>query len=242
MKFFASVVVCFAALGVAIAQNNAEFDEFAEFEDEIQSQIAVTQVPDPIESVNRGFCWLNDKLYFYALKPVATGYKYVMPKPARQSVDNFFNNLGFPKRVVNNLLQLKFSGAGEETRNFVVNTTAGCLGLFNVAENYYGWEKRDEDFGQTMAHYGASQWMAVHLPALGPSNLRDSLGMIPDLFLDPVMLIDCWWGRAAITGGNYVNFTSLRIGLYEDVKRENLDVYRFLQDAYEQNRAKKIEE
>ena len=241
MRFSVVVLACFATLGIAIAQDE-DFDDFDEFDKEIQEQVDAAKVPDPIEPVNRGFWWLNDKLYFYALKPVATGYKTVTPKPVRTSVRNFFKNLGFPKRLVNNLFQLKFRGAGEELRNFTFNTTAGCLGLFDVAEDHYGWEPRDEDFGQTMAHYGAGQWMAVHLPVFGPSNLRDSLGMIPDMFLDPVMYIDSWGGRFAIRSGQEVNRTSLHLGLYEDIKKENLDVYRFLQDAYEQNRAKKLEE
>ncbi len=242
MKFSVVVLTCFTTLGVLIAQEDANFDEFDDFEDEIQEQMDATRVADPIEPVNRGCCWLNDKLYFYALKPVAIGYKTVTPKPVRNSVNNFFENLGFPKRLVNNLLQLKFRGAAEELRNFTFNTTAGCLGLFDVAEDHYGWEPRAEDFGQTMAHYGAGQWMAVHLPIFGPSNLRDSLGMLSDMFLDPVMLVDSMGGRIAIRAGDTVNLTSLNIGMYESIKEENLDLYRFMQDAYEQNRAKKIEE
>lgn len=241
MRFAVVVLTCFTTLGYVIAQDE-DFDEFDEFDQEIQEQVDATDVPDPIEPVNRGIWWLNDKLYFYVVKPVAVGYKTITPEPLRKSVNNFFNNLGFPKRLVNNLLQLKFRGAGEELRNFTFNTTAGCLGLFDVAEDHYGWEYRDEDFGQTMAYYGADQWMAVHLPVLGPSNLRDSLGMIPDLFLDPVILVDTWGASIAIYSGKKVNKTSLYLGLYENIKKENLDVYRFLQDAYEQNRAMKIKE
>jgi len=242
MKYPVNILVCLAVSGSLLAQDNSGLDEFDEFDKEIQEQVASTVVPDPIEPVNRGFWWLNDKLYFYVLKPVSVGYKTVIPKPVRNSVNNFFDNLGFPRRLANNLLQLKFHSAAEELRNFTFNTTAGCLGLFDVAEDHYGWEPQDEDFGQTMAHYGAGQWMAVHLPVLGPSNLRDSLGLVPDMFLDPVMYIDSWGARMAIRSGDKVNYTSLHIGLYEDTKKENLDVYRFLQDAYEQNRAKKIEE
>ena len=223
------------------AQDDGGFAEFEEFDKEIREQVEAARVADPIEPVNRGSCWLNDKLYFYLLKPVAVGYKTVTPKPVRKSVNNFFKNLGFPKRVVNNLLQLEFRGAAEELRNFTFNTTAGCLGLFNVAEERYGWESDDEDFGLTMARYGAGPWMAVHIPILGPSNLRDTVGMLPDMFLDPVMYIDSWGARMAVRSGDKVNFVSLNIGIYEGIKEENLDVYRFLQDAYEQNRSKKME-
>jgi len=238
------VVTAFSCALIALSAHSQEddFGDFQEFENEIQSKLDVTSIPDPIEPVNRSFFWFNDKLYFYVLKPVAVGYKAVAPKPVRKSVNNFFNNIAFPKRLVNNLLQLKWRGAAEELRNFTFNTTAGCLGLFNVAENHYGWEPRDEDFGQTMAHYGAGSWMAVHLPVLGPSNLRDSLGMIPDFVLDPVMWVDEWGVRFAIRSGDAVNTTSLNIGVYEDMKAESLDPYRFIQDAYEQNRQMKLEE
>ncbi|MFO7937172.1 MAG: VacJ family lipoprotein [Kiritimatiellia bacterium] len=242
MKISAILLTCLMLLNPLRAQDDFEFDEFDDFEEEIQRQVDITQVPDPVEPVNRGVFWLNDKLYFYALKPVALGFRTVTPKPVRQSIHNFFNNLGFPQRLVNNLLQLKFRGAAEELRNFTFNTTAGCLGFVNLAENNYGWEARDEDFGQTMAHYGAGPWMAVHLPLFGPSNLRDSVGLIPDLFLDPVMYVDSLGTRLAIRASDRVNYTSLHIGFYEDIKKEKLDVYRFMQDAYEQNRAEKIKE
>ena len=242
MKFHTTALVSLC-LGFAVSVlGDTEFDEFDEFEEEMQQKVDSVNVPDPIEQVNRGIWWINDKLYFYVLKPVAVGYKSVTPQPVRESVAAFFTNLAFPKRLANNLLQLKFRGAAEEFRNFTFNSTAGCLGLFNVAEKHYGWSSRDEDFGQTLAAYGASPWMAVHLPLLGPSNLRDSIGLVPDMFLDPVMYIDSWGARMAIRSGDRVNVVSLNIGLYEGVKEEQMDVYRFLQDAYEQNRIKKIEE
>jgi phospholipid-binding lipoprotein MlaA len=242
MKLFYSALVCTVLCGVLPAQENGDFDEFDQFDADIQRQVDAVSVPDPIEPVNRGFCWFNDKLYFYLLKPVAVGYKTVTPKPVRKSVGNFFGNLGFPRRLANNLLQGKFRGAGEELRNFTFNTTAGCLGLFNVAEEHYGWAPRDEDFGQTLASYGAGPWMALHLPVFGPSNLRDTVGRLPDMFLDPVMYLDSWGARMAVRSGERVNFVSLNIGFYEGIKEEQLDLYRFLQDAYEQNRQKKIRE
>ncbi len=241
-QIFFAALACMVFCGAALAQVGDALDDFDQFDGEIQRQVDAISVPDPIEPVNRGFWWFNDKLYFYLLKPVAVGYKSVTPKPVRKSVGNFFDNLGFPKRLVNNLLQLKFRGAGEELRNFTFNTTAGCLGLFNVAEDHYGWAPRDEDFGQTLASYGAGPWMAVHLPLFGPSNLRDTVGKLPDMFLDPVMYIDSWGARMAVRSGDRVNSVSLNIGFYEDIKEEQLDVYRFLQDAYEQNRHKKIKE
>jgi phospholipid-binding lipoprotein MlaA len=242
MKISVSIAVSMATAVIWTAWGADEFDDFEQFENEIRQQVDAVDVADPLEQINRGIWWFNDKLYFYLLKPVAGGYKYVTPQPVRESVYNFFENLAFPKRLANNLLQLKFRGAAEELRNFTFNSTAGCLGFFNVTKNHYGWNDRNEDFGQTMASYGADPWMTVHLPLLGPSNLRDTLGKLPDMFLDPVMYIDSWGARMAIRGGERVNYTSLNIGFYEGIKEEQLDVYRFLQDAYEQNRLQKIKE
>ena len=236
IAFFCTLLAFFAC------SQDDDFGDFDEFDDEIQQKLDAAKVADPMEPVNRGLYWVNDKLYFYALKPISVGYKSVVPNPARKSVSNFFRNLGFPKRFINNVLQLKWRGAAEELRNFTFNSTAGVLGLFNVAENHYGWEARNEDFGQTLAHYGAGSWMAVHLPVLGPSNLRDSLALIPDFALDPVTYIDAFGTRLAIRSGYVINKTSLNIGLYEDIKDESLDPYRFIQDAYEQNRDKKVKE
>ncbi len=227
---------------IACAAHAQEEDAFDDFENEIQQHLNFTRVADPLEIVNRGCFWLNDKLYFYALKPVAVGYKTILPEPARESVDNVFSNLGFPRRFVNNLLQLKGCGAAAELRNFACNSTAGVLGLLNVAEDHYHWKAHDEDFGQTLAYYGAGSWMAVHLPIWGPSNLRDALGMLPDYLLDPVSYIDAWGVRIALRSGDGVNKTSLNIGVYEDLKAESLDPYRFMQDAYEQNRQKRLKE
>ena len=233
---------CCTLMALSLPAQDDEFGDFSEFEDEMQKKVDATFVPDPIEPVNRSFFWFNNKLYCYALKPICRAYKTVVPEPPRRWTCNFFRNLGFPKRLVNNLLQLKWRGAAEEFRNFTFNSTAGVLGLFNVSESHYGWEDRDEDFGQTLAYYGAGPWMAVHLPALGPSNLRDSLGMIPDFALDPVTYVDAWGTRLAIRSGEVINETSLHLGVYEGIKAESLDPYRFLQDAYEQNRQKKIKE
>lgn len=225
--------------GFATAQDVSEFDDF---EDEIQAKVDATHVADPIEPFNRCMFWVNDKLYFYALKPIAQGYGKITPEPARECVGNFFDNLQFPLRVVNNLLQCKWNGAGTETKRFAVNTTVGVLGLFDPAENKWNWMPADEDFGQTFAHYGVGAGFALYLPLFGPSNLRDAMGKIPAYFIDPLTYLDPWYARQGLKVFDTVNFTSLNIGMYEAFKKETMDPYQFFQDAYQQNRLKKIEE
>lgn len=213
------------------------FDEFSEFDD-----TQAIEVYDPLNGYNRCMTRFNDKVYFWFLKPLAQGYSAVVKEPARQAVGRFFANLGYPVRVVNNLLQLKIRQAGIETARFGVNTTTGLLGLFDPARSWLELEPCPEDFGQTLGYYGVDRGFHIVLPFLGPSNLRDAFGEVPDYFLDPVIYIDDFEIRLAITGIKVVNFTSLHIGQYEVLKADAVDLYIFLRNAYEMKRLKEIEE
>jgi phospholipid-binding lipoprotein MlaA len=198
-------------------------------------------VPDPLEPLNRAFFEFNDKFYFWLLKPVATGYKTVVPEEIRICTRNFFYNLAFPVRFVNNLLQGKFFGAFEETCSFLVNSTVGLGGLADVA-TAIDLKRHDEDLGQTLAVRGAGPGFYINWPFLGPSTLRDSFGMAGDLFLDPLTYWGEYWYAPGARGLNVVNETSFRIGDYEALKKAALDPYVALRDAYYQNRLSKIKE
>jgi phospholipid-binding lipoprotein MlaA len=213
-----------------------DLDPFAEDEFDLQ-------VSDPIEPVNRAIFWFNDKIYFYLLKPVARGYR-IVPKPARNSVANFFSNLTTPVRFANSLLQLKARKAGTELARFVVNSTIGVLGLFDPGKDWLGLKKTDEDFGQTLGFYGAGEGFYLVLPVLGPSSLRDGIGRVGDYFADPIsspyyfILND--WEKYALEGLNTVNALSLDKDTYEGIKRDALDPYLFLRNSYSQYRQSKI--
>lgn len=196
--------------------------------------------PDPLEPLNRVFFEFNDTLYFAVLKPVATGYKTVVPEEIRFCVRNFFNNLAFPVRLVNNLFQGKVAAAVEETCGFFVNTVVGLGGLADIAKAV-DLKKHEEDLGQTLAVYGAGPAFYINWPFFGPSTLRDTIGMVGDGFLDPLNYLDGWYSAGA-RGFNTVNETSLRIGDYESLKKAALDPYVALRDAYYQNRLSKIRE
>jgi phospholipid-binding lipoprotein MlaA len=198
-------------------------------------------VPDPLEPLNRAFFEFNDKLYFWVMKPVATGYKTVVPEEVRVCVRNFFTNLAFPVRFVNNLLQGKFFGALEETCGFLVNSTVGLGGLADVA-TAVDLRRHDEDFGQTLAVYGAGPAFFINWPFFGPSTLRDTIGVAGDLFIDPLTYLGNYWYAPYSRGLNILNETSLRLGDYESLKKAALDPYVALRDAYYQNRLSKIKE
>lgn len=197
-------------------------------------------VSDPIEPVNRAMFWFNDKLYFYVLKPVAKGYRKVVPEPARISVSNFFSNLAAPIRIVNNALQFKFRKAGLEITRFAINTTAGVLGIFDFAEKNAGIPEQEEDFGQTLGTYGAGEGFYMVLPFLGPSNLRDGVGSAVDSFFDPVAYMDKTRDYVGVKFVEAVNKISLDKDTYEGIKRDALDPYLFVRDAYTQHRRGKI--
>jgi len=130
-----------------------------------------------------------------------------------------------------------------ETARFGVNTTVGIAGLFDPADAWLDLEAPSpEDFGQTLGHYGLGEGFAIMLPILGPSNLRDTVGVVADGFLNPVAYVDPWWVYYAGRTVEKVNDTSLRIGEYESFKKQALDPYTFMRDAYHQYRVKQVDE
>jgi phospholipid-binding lipoprotein MlaA len=199
------------------------------------------EIADPLEPFNRAMHQFNDKLYFWALKPVAQGYKVVVPEPARISVKNFFSNLGFPSRFVSCLLQTDFSGAATEFGRFTINTIWGIGGLLDPSSNKeLDLQKQDTDLGQTLGVYGVGQGFYIVWPILGPSSPRDSIDIVGDYFLYPVSYIYPWYAGLGVRGYEKVNATSLRIGDYESLKDAAIDPYVAFRDAYIQYRLKKV--
>jgi len=200
------------------------------------------RLADPLEPLNRALFVFNDKAYYWVMKPVAQGYAAIVPETARVSVRNFFRNITMPVRFVNNLLQGKIRNSGIELLRFLINTTTGIGGLFDPAKNDWHIEPRDEDLGQTLGKYGLGHGFYLVLPFLGPSSLRDTVGLAGDFFLNPVNYID---DDRVVIGAHVLNTeneVSLRIGEYEDLTKSALDPYVAVRDAYSQHRAKKVEE
>lgn len=198
-------------------------------------------ISDPLEPLNRGIFWFNDKLYFYLFKPVARGYRWAVPEPWRISVQNVFSNLTTPVRFVNAGLQGKFGDAGNELTRFAVNTTIGIGGLFDTAKDHFDIRKKDEDTGQTLGYYGVGTGWYLVLPLLGPSNVRDAVGLLADSRLN--LLYYLTEGRTywALVAYDKVNYLSLDKDTYEGIKRDALDPYLFIRDAFVQYRQNKIE-
>ncbi len=229
--------------GAQKTTNDAEeFDEFDEFDEFGEFDRQTEDVFDPLSGYNRAMTTFNDRFYYWVVKPAATGYDMVIPVPVRRSVDNFFRNIGYPARFINCVLQLKGEAAVNETARFLLNSTAGMVGFFDPARDSLGIEPHDEDFGQTLGRYGLNGGFHLVLPFFGPSNLRDSGGLLVDMFMDPVFYMEGYYMGTVSWSVDGLNYTSLHLGEYERMKSEAIDLYAFLRNAYEQNREKKIRE
>jgi len=203
-------------------------------------------IADPLAPINKAMYHVNDKLYFWLLKPVTQGYSHIVPEPFRVVLNNAFDNLKSPGRVVNNLLQLRFKAAGNEFIRFIFNTIAGIGGLGDVATPALGIKKQEADFGQTLGHYGIGHGFYLVLPFFGPSSVRDGVGIAADRFMYPLSYIssnDLTFGESAgIFAGESVNDTSFHIGDYEAFKESAIDPYVAMRDAFVQYRQKKVED
>ncbi len=188
---------------------------------------------DPWEGFNRKVFVFNDTLDTYALKPVAKGYRAVTPDPVEDGISRMFSNLGEIVNVLNDVLQGKFSQAGNDTGRFLVNTTVGLVGFFDVAKDF-GMPKSDgEDFGQTLGVWGVNDGPYVVLPLLGPSTLRDAPARFVDHLVNPVNEIDDIPTRNTIYG---VDVVSTRADLLKAEELIKGDKYSFIRDVYLQRR------
>ncbi len=198
-------------------------------------------IADPFEPFNRAMFVFNDRLYFWVLKPLAQGYRKILPESARVSVSNFFSNAAFPVRFFNCILQANFPGAASELGRFMLNTLVGFGGLFDPAsEKEINLGKCEEDFGQTLGVYGIGHGFYINWPVFGPSSPRDTIGKVADGFLNPFMYVEPWYTSAGAKTLDTINDTSFRIGDYETLKESAIDPYVAMRDGYVQYRYNKV--
>lgn len=201
------------------------------------------QPSDPLEPVNRAVFSFNRGADRYVLKPVAKGYKAVVPDFAQRGVINFFSNLGEPITIVNGVLQGKFLQATSDTGRFLLNSTAGFAGLMDVATKA-GLPRHDEDFGQTLGYWGVGTGAYLMLPFFGPSNGRDLVGRGADYFTNPAYYVQQNNSDqdALFYGSTALNLVSIRTQLFSaDALLDGaIDPYIFLRTAYLQNRLNKV--
>jgi phospholipid-binding lipoprotein MlaA len=195
---------------------------------------------DPFEGFNRGVYKFNKGADKLILRPVAKSYDYVVPKPAKTGVSNFFSNLGEPLNALNSLLQGKWEDGLKSTYRFMVNSTIGLFGLFDVA-THYDVEEVDEDFGQTLAAWGVKPGPYVMLPFLGPTNFRDGISNLGEGSVA---------NKYALVSSDSSDQLDLRLLNIVDRRRaflatdklldSQLDEYSFVRRAYYANRLNKV--
>ncbi len=191
---------------------------------------------DPLEGFNRAMYTFNDNLDVYVLKPVAQGYRAVLPSPVRTGVSNFFGNLHDPVIMLNNLLQGKVVDAISDFWRFVVNTTVGIYGLFDVASEL-GLEKHNEDFGQTLGKWGAGEGVYVVWPFFGPSTLRDTGGDIVDWQFYPPNRMEEGSTRDKLYALEVVNRRAQLLDASDILEQAGgKDPYVFVREAFRQRR------
>jgi phospholipid-binding lipoprotein MlaA len=186
---------------------------------------------DPLEPVNRGIYKFNDTVDKAIIKPVARGYKAVMPTVGRIMVSNFFSNLDDVDVTANDLLQFKLVQGFSDGMRFFVNTTIGVFGLIDVASTG-GLKKHNEDFGQTLGKWGVGNGPYLVLPVLGPSTLRDSVGLYADGYISPMYQLKNMRTRnqAYLTRG--INRRTELLDQEKVLNEAMIDPYVFLREAY----------
>lgn len=221
--------------GIVASDDTFGEDPFAEDD---QGELA----PDPLEPFNRGVFWFNDKLYFYVMKPTVKAYRFLVHEKIRQGVSNFFSNLASPVYIVNDVLQARGMDAGREGFRFLVNSTLGVFGFFDIAKDYGGLSRNAEDMGQTLGSYGVDHGFYLVLPVLGPSSLRDGVGTLTDFSFHPVTyagydLVE----RGEIKAAELTTDLSLDKDTYETVVRQSIDPYLTIRNGYLQYRRAQVQ-
>ena len=249
-------------LAQAVPESQTAQDEFYDPFAKPGEALSEQEEYDPWERFNSVMFEFNRRVDRYVVKPVAQVYNFILPDRVQVGVSNFFHNVRFVPRFVNNLFQGKVKGAGLELGRFVVNTTLGIAGFFDVARDGFNWQTPDEDSGQTLGVYGVGPGPYLVLPLLPPLTVRDAVGYVVDLALDPINWLvfpvvevegvpslvahknrtTSTFAQLGTRAGQIVNERSLNLETFEGVEEATLDLYTAVRNAYLQKRAKAIRE
>jgi phospholipid-binding lipoprotein MlaA len=197
---------------------------------------------DPWEKFNEKIFEFNRRMDKHALKPVAMGWKTVVPQPAGIMIANAFDNLIVVPRVVNNLLQGKWNGAGREVTRFLINSTAGIGGLLDPAKDVWHITKSPADFGQTLGKWGIGAGPYLVLPLMEPLTVRDGIGKVIDRTIDPLTYLVPVIPALSLMAGNRVNERALNYDLFAAFDDEVIDAYSAVRNGYLRLRERRVNE
>ena len=238
MSFLKKIFFILSLLLISYNSYSSESDFVKTNSDDFETSNYEDEIYDPLEPINRAIFSFNNVADKIILEPVAKGYKK-LPSPIQSGIGNFINNLKMPLVIVNQLLQGQGSNAVESTGRFVLNTTAGLFGIIDVADKV-GLEQTQEDFGQTLASWGVGDGFYIVLPIFGPSNLRDTAGMILTYTTDPINAYAVSEGEEWIlpirTATNAIDQRSKIIDEVNALRDNSLDYYTAVKSSYYQYR------
>lgn len=221
-------------------------DSFVEGDDllsDVKREETRATISDPLEPLNRVFFEFNDTVYEWVLSPVTDGYIWLVPRDLRECFGNFFYNLASPVRFLNSLLQGEFKQSGVVLSRFLINSTIGIYGLVDIASLEFDIEPRKADFGQTLGRWGLGDGVYICWPIVGPSSIRDTVGLVVDAYTHPVpyfhenRVLDVSYYTS-----NRLNTLSLNPTVYDDLKRLSLDPYVASRQAYYEYRKNLIDQ
>ena len=238
MNKLKQLLVYFLIIFISFNLNAGASDDVKTSSDDFKTSVFEDEIYDPLESINRAVFGFNNVADKMILEPAAKGYKK-LPTTVQSGIGNFIKNLKLPLVAVNQLLQGQGKNSAESTGRFLVNSTIGIFGLIDIADDL-GLEQKEEDFGQTLATWGVGDGFYVVLPLFGPSNLRDTSGMIMTMMTDPINAYAVNQGEAWVipfrTAANAVDQRSKIIDEVNALRDNSIDYYAAVRSSYYQNR------
>jgi phospholipid-binding lipoprotein MlaA len=198
----------------------------------MDESLRIRTIHDPLEPINRVTFFFNDKIYRYGISPAGRVYEVLIPRAARERIHNVLDNLAFPKHFLSALFQGKFDKSFKEVNRFVINSTVGIGGMFDVAKTM-GIETDAEDFGQTLAFHGMGHGFYLVIPILGPSSGRDVFGLLVDTATDGKTYIQ-FAGEDFLAARVLMNVDSAitTVGKYDELTDQQYDPYVIIRDLY----------
>ncbi len=232
----ASLVPTGGSASSVSAIDDPEYDDFFADEFEFGEEAAPN---DPFEGTNRSMLTFNRGLSRHFFDPLIRGYRFAIPKPARRGIHRVFVNLKTPSTLINDLLQLRFKDAAQTLGRFVLNTTIGFGGIFDVAIEA-GWEHHEADFGQTLGRLGVGSGPYLVVPVFGPNTVRDGFGGIVDLFFQPLTYLIGPVHNIVLGASSGFTTLDARDAAMKALEESSVDYYAALRSAFLQSRAAHI--
>lgn len=237
-----SIFTIFSQINIAFSEEYE--DDFFELEDDLSQNNNRSKIYDPLENINRKIFHFNEKADKYLMKPINEGYRFIVPKIVRSSIKNFLHNLSRPLDIVNSLLQGDVKNARASFSDFLIDSTIGLVGIFDIAKSK-NINFKEQNFAKTLNHYNIPSGPYLVLPFLGPSNIRNFSGFLVDKSIDPLSINVLKFGnkKDLLPDSTLYQLTTIRIinqydkisDLLANTRKDSFDLYATMRSAYIQS-------